>query len=328
MGVSASSLCFPAKVALDGLANLYISTFSDNRVLEYNEGTNPSANLTANRVFGQTTFTASGCNLGANTPTAATLCEPSGLATDLAGDLFILDADNNRVLKYITPLTASATEGSGYTTADVVLGQPNFVHGQVNLVDESSLDLPRQIAVGLSNHLYVADASNNRVLGWRNASGFSNGAPADLVIGQADFLSAGINRTGASTPTASTLWLPYGVAVDRGRRPLRRRRPQQSDFGILVRHSRPAPAYSRASGAPPTKYSDRPASPPEPATMAARRLLPRRCAIRNRLPSTTWAISMSRTSATTGRSNTTRRSPRRVSKEAAIRPPTWCSDRD
>ena len=213
-GVSAASLCFPAKVTLDGSANLYISTFSDNRVLEYNEGTNPPANLTANRVFGQTTFTASGCNLGANTPTAATLCEPSGLATDLAGDLFILDADNNRVLKYITPLTASATEGSGDTTADVVLGQPNFVHGQVNLVDESSLDLPRQIAVDSSNHLYVADASNNRVLGWRNASGFSNGAPADLVIGQADFLSAGINRTGASTPTASTLWLPYGVAVD------------------------------------------------------------------------------------------------------------------
>ena len=114
-GVSAASLCFPAKVTLDGSANLYISTFSDNRVLEYNEGTNPPANLTANRVFGQTTFTASGCNLGANTPTAATLCEPSGLATDLAGDLFILDADNNRVLKYITPLTASATEGRAAT---------------------------------------------------------------------------------------------------------------------------------------------------------------------------------------------------------------------
>jgi sugar lactone lactonase YvrE len=213
-GVSASSLCAPAKIALDGSANLYISSFQDHRVLEYNEGANPPTNVSANRVFGQSTFTASGCNQGLLAPTAGTLCAPSGLATDLAGDLFILDADNNRALKYITPLTTSATPGSGDTTADVVLGQPNFTHGQVNLVDSSALNTPRQIAVDATNHIYVADTINNRVLGWRNASGFSNGAPADLVIGQADFLSAGINRTGASAPTGSTLWLPYGVAVD------------------------------------------------------------------------------------------------------------------
>ncbi len=213
-GISASSLCAPAKIALDGSANLYISSFLDNRVLEYNEGANPPTNLSANRVFGQSTSTASSCNQGAVAPSASTLCNPSGLATDLAGDLFILDSNNNRALKYITPLTTSATAGSGDTTADVVLRQPNFTHGQENLVDSSALNTPRQIAVDATNHIYVADTTNNRVLGWRNASGFSNGAPADLVIGQADFLSAGINRTGASSPTASTLWLPYGVAVD------------------------------------------------------------------------------------------------------------------
>ena len=202
---SASSLCFPAKIALDASANLYVSPFLDNRVLEFNEGANPPTNLTANRVFGQGTFTAKSCNQGLVAPTASTVCGPSGLATDAVGDLFILDGNNNRVLKYITPLSTN-------TVADVVLGQPDFIHSQVNLVDESVLNAQRQIAVDASNHIFVDDRSNNRVLGWRNASGFSNGAPADLVIGQPDFLSAAINQS--DPVSANTLWLPEGVATD------------------------------------------------------------------------------------------------------------------
>ncbi|HYZ86544.1 MAG TPA: hypothetical protein VE621_19175, partial [Bryobacteraceae bacterium] len=56
--------------------------------------------------------------------------------------------------------------------------------------------------------LYVADTFNNRVLGWRNATGFQNGQQADIVIGQLDFFSAvpqgpGIGRTtGLSAPTS------------------------------------------------------------------------------------------------------------------------------
>jgi sugar lactone lactonase YvrE len=43
---------------------------------------------------------------------------------------------------------------------------------------------PTLVAVDRSsspNHLYVVD-SHNRVLGWRDAAGFANGAPADLVL--------------------------------------------------------------------------------------------------------------------------------------------------
>jgi sugar lactone lactonase YvrE len=208
-GTSASSLDNPRRVALDSSGNLYVSDFINSRVLEYNEGANPPTNLTANHIFGQTIPTADACNQSGVLPNASTLCNPSGVALDSTGDLFVVDGNNNRALKYATPLTNNV--------ADLVLGQPDFVHFGTNFVDGAVLNTQKQIAIDRSvtpNHLYVADMSNNRVLGWLNATGFANGATADLVIGQPDPYSSGINVNGGSSPTASTLWSPQGVAVD------------------------------------------------------------------------------------------------------------------
>lgn len=203
---SATSLCFPLRVALDASANLYISDTSAQRVLEYSESANPPANQTATHIFGQTAASASACNQGTNTPSASTLCGPSGLALDSGGDLFAADGNNNRVLEYKTPLTTDLI-------ADVALGEPDFTHtGET--IDPASLNAPDQIALDpVSGGIVVADNVNSRVLGWRHASTFTSGAPADLVIGQADFYSGQVNRTGG-TPSANTLWVPSGVAFD------------------------------------------------------------------------------------------------------------------
>jgi sugar lactone lactonase YvrE len=201
-GVSASSLCFPVKAALDSSGNLYIGDTSSNRILEYDEGANPPANQTANRVFGQSTFTVSGCNRGALSPTASTLCPATGLAADIGGDLFAVDG-NNRVLEYKTPLSTDQV-------ADVALGEPDFVHAAAS-IDPRSLNAPNQIAIDPTTHaLVVADTVNNRVLGWHNAETFVSGAPADLVLGQPDFFSGAL--TGSAT--SSTLLTPTGVAFD------------------------------------------------------------------------------------------------------------------
>jgi sugar lactone lactonase YvrE len=203
---STTSLCFPLRVALDASANLYIADTSSQRVLEYTESTNPPANLAATHIFGQTTATASTCNQSSNTPSASTLCGPSGLALDSSGDLFIADGNNNRVLKYITPLTTDLV-------ADVALGEPDFAHTN-ETIDPASLSTPDQLALDpVSGGIVVADNVNNRILGWRHAAMFTTGEPADLVIGQADFYSGQINRTGGS-PSANTLSMPSGVAFD------------------------------------------------------------------------------------------------------------------
>jgi sugar lactone lactonase YvrE len=111
-------------------------------------------------------------------------------------------------------LVRLALGASGDTSADRVLGQFDFIHNIANLVDGRGLSSPGYAALDTSatpNHLYVADTANHRVLGWNNAAGFANGDPADLVIGQPDFLSATCNNGGLG---ATTLCSPEGIAVD------------------------------------------------------------------------------------------------------------------
>src|ERR1039458_2078794 len=74
----------------------------------------------------------------------------------------------------------------GDFTADVVLGQVDFF-GNAPSVGQAGLNIPGGVAIdrGSSpNPLYVVDSANNRVLGWNSVSSLSNGAMADLVIGQ------------------------------------------------------------------------------------------------------------------------------------------------
>jgi len=108
-------------------------------------------------------------------------------------------------------LFAAIVLASG-STADRVLGQFDFTHVAANLVDAKGLSTPHAVAIDSSttpNRIYVADAENSRVLGWKNAAAFANGAPADLVIGQPDFISN--DCVGA---TASSLCTPLAAAVD------------------------------------------------------------------------------------------------------------------
>ena len=204
--VSATSLCSPIKVALDSSANLYVGDAGNSRVLEYDEGANPPANQTANRFIGQTSATGHAINQGGATPNATTLNFPSGVALDTAGDLFVADGNNNRVLKYQSPLSTDQS-------ASVALGEPDFTH-TANVIDPASLGGPQQIAIDPSTGgIVVADSSNHRVLGWRHVATFSNDQPADLVIGQPDFYSGRLNRTGGS-PSANSLNTPRGVAFD------------------------------------------------------------------------------------------------------------------
>jgi len=74
-------------------------------------------------------------------------------------------------------------------------------HGAAAAVDKSTTP----------NRLYVTDYGNSRVLGYSNISALTNGAPADLVVGQPDFSFSGCNTQSNS---AANLCGPRGVAVD------------------------------------------------------------------------------------------------------------------
>ena len=213
---SPGALCSPGGIAVDSGGNLYIADRSFSRVQEYNHPV--MTGITApDAVFGQPGFSSSQCNNGG--VTAGSVCLPSGLATDTDDDLYLTDFGNQRVLEYIKPLATNPPN----TTAGLVLGQLTLLaQNGVNLAKPNSLYWPAAVALDFSvspNHLYVADTNNSRVLGWRSVPSFANGAPADLVIGQSDFSSAGCNQNrvdaaGNSLAAADTLCTPGGVAVD------------------------------------------------------------------------------------------------------------------
>ena len=196
-GPNANSLCGPFGVTVDKVGDVFIADSEENRVLEYKPpiALNPAANV----VFG-----------GSCSPlSSATMCTPAGVGVDSSGDLYVDDQANNRLLEFIPPFPT-------YPFADQILGQPDSVHNAPNSVDPDGMDNPTGVAVDLSvtpNHLYVADNSNHRILGYRDIASFVNNASADIVIGQPDFYSSSCNQTGG--PNERTLCNPAGLAVDK-----------------------------------------------------------------------------------------------------------------
>ena len=103
---------------------------------------------------------------------------------------------------------------TGTTTAERVIGQSDFGANAAS-GGGTGLSGPASVALGpnpSAAHLYIADTGNNRVLGYRDAAALSNGAAADLVIGQQNFCSTACNASGKAG--AATLCAPSGVAVD------------------------------------------------------------------------------------------------------------------
>src|SRR5260370_7774698 len=113
-------------------------------------------------------------------------------------------------------LVTALPAATGDNIADAVLGQIDFVHNGLNNPGAGSLFTPGHIAIdtnAASQHLYLVDAQNHRVLGWNDSAGFVSGQNADIEIGQPDFPTTLCNT---GTPLAD----PRALAPHRLRLPL------------------------------------------------------------------------------------------------------------
>ncbi len=105
--------------------------------------------------------------------------QPDAVATD-GKILAVADTDNNRVLIWNSIPTFNGQP------ADVVVGQADFTHGTTSIPPTAkSLRGPQGVWI-YNGKLYIADTQDHRVLIY-NKIPTSNGAAADVVLGQPNF---------------------------------------------------------------------------------------------------------------------------------------------
>jgi uncharacterized protein (TIGR03437 family) len=161
----------------------------------------------ANIVLGQPDFSTTTVNLAA---TRANLRTPTAVASD-GVHLVVADTDHNRILIW------NRIPAANNTPADVVVGQPDFTSTRVPISHvPSATTMVGPEGVWIQNgKLYVADTMNNRVLIY-NKIPTTNGAAADVVLGQPDFTTyVQVDLTAQKNDaTAANLLNPVSVTSD------------------------------------------------------------------------------------------------------------------
>ncbi|HSZ24538.1 MAG TPA: NHL repeat-containing protein [Cytophagaceae bacterium] len=137
---TAASFNYPSSIAIDASGNLYVADSFNNLIRKID----PSGVVT--------TLAGSGAVGSTNAiGIAASFNQPSGVAIDASGNLYVADSYNNLIRK-IDPLgavtTLAGTGSIGSTNGDATVASFNY---------------PCSVAVDASGNVYVGDHSNNMI---------------------------------------------------------------------------------------------------------------------------------------------------------------------
>ncbi len=195
-GASAVNLSSPTGLAMDAGGDLWVADWANQRVLEFVPPFRTG--MAASLVLGQPNFTAHAA--GHN---ASTFDDPVGLAFDPAGDLWVADRGNSRVLEFVPPFRSGMA-------ASQVLGQPSFDSTAAGS-GAANLSFPIDVSVA-GPTLWVADELNDRVVGY--SAPWTTGEAATYLLGQSGFGPPSASGPGALAEPASvsvdaqgTLWV-------------------------------------------------------------------------------------------------------------------------
>lgn len=140
-GPAVSAQMIPAGIALDAAGNLFVADAANNRIRRV-------ANGIITTIAGNGTIGFGGDNGPA---TSAQFNAPIGVAVDAAGNLYIADANNNRVRK-VTNGVISTVAGNGAP----------FFGGDSGPAINASLG-PGAVALDTAGNLYIADVNGGRI---------------------------------------------------------------------------------------------------------------------------------------------------------------------
>ena len=151
---SQSGMAHPRGLWVDEAGRLWVAITFINRVMRFDDAAGKPNGASADAVLGQPDFTSSAAD------TSATgMHQPSGIAMDQSGRLYVGDNHNNRVLWF----NNAAGKPNG-AAADGVLGQPDFTSAVPNATQDG-MSLPWGVTIdGANNTLWVCDDGNHRVL--------------------------------------------------------------------------------------------------------------------------------------------------------------------
>jgi sugar lactone lactonase YvrE len=172
-----SKLASPTGLCVDPNGVLWIADTGSHRVLGFKNAATLGNGPNADRVLGQTTFT--GNTAGT---TQRQFFNPTGVSAS-ATQLWVADRDNNRVLRFPNfPTQNDAPAG-------LVLGQTNYTSSTAG-TSATAFTGPSSVFLSGTN-VWVADSSNNRVLGFAITSATTFGAAASVAVGQPSLVTGG-----------------------------------------------------------------------------------------------------------------------------------------
>lgn len=205
-GVSAATLNAPSGMAFDAAGNLWVADTNNHRVLRYSAGTLNAQDAAADLVLGQFDLGTSSLNAGGSV-SAFGLRNPSALAFDAAGSLYVADTQNSRIVVFTAPLANGVA-------ATRVIGQTNFTNASASAAGQAwSLRRVNGLAIAANGSLYAAMREDHRVLIFESAVAATGQQNAVAVLGQAAVSQVLPNTGTAPKASAAGLLSPSAVAV-------------------------------------------------------------------------------------------------------------------
>jgi hypothetical protein len=194
---TSANLNAPLGVAVDGAGNVYIGDSSDHRIREVSGGT--ITTIAGNGTACSASTAACGDGAAA---TSANLNEPSGVAVDGAGNVYIVDGFDHRIREIasgmITTIAGNGTACSPSTAAC----------GDGAAATSANLSFPTGVAVDGAGNVYIADSVDHRI---RRVSG----GTITTIAGNGTACSPPTAACGdGGAATSANLNIPAGVAVD------------------------------------------------------------------------------------------------------------------
>ncbi len=144
---TSAQLALPSGIAVDASGNLYIADTNNQRIRMIAGGI-----LTTVAGTGEEVFAGDG-----GAATAASLDQPTGVAVDTAGNVYVADKNDHRV-RIISPAGIISTLAGS--------GMPGFAggfDGDGAAANAAALAKPRGVGVDSQGNVYVADTNNQRI---------------------------------------------------------------------------------------------------------------------------------------------------------------------